>query len=80
MKEELIDVSDNESVFAPISDFIKRNTAPIKDGSLRLAVINLLLCGTTGTFFWYPVIFRYFGYIPGTVAIVIIAFLTYLTS
>ena len=29
MKEELIEVSDNESVFAPISDFIKRNTAPI---------------------------------------------------
>ena len=80
MKEDLLEVSDNESVFAPISDFIKRNTAPMKDGSLRLAVINLLLCGTTGTFFWYPVIFRYYGYIPGAIVICIIAYMTYMCS
>ena len=43
-------------------------------------MINLLLCGTTGTFFWYPVIFWYFGYIPGTFIIIIIAYLTYLCS
>jgi hypothetical protein len=61
-------------------NFFQRTCSKIGPGSLRLAVINIVLCGTTGTFFWYPVIFRTYGAIPGVFVIAAIVWLTYYMS
>lgn len=80
-----MDIQEEESevgstITENIANFFKRNTAPIKKGSLRLATINLMICGTSGTFFWYPVIFKNFGYLPGILVILMILAISYLTS
>ena len=53
---------------------------PVKTGSMRLVIINLMICGTTGTFFLYPVFLRVFGLIPGLFLIFLTASITYITS
>jgi len=47
---------------------------------MRLVIINLFICGTSGTFFWYPVIFKNFGYILGFFVLLMILLLTYFTN
>jgi hypothetical protein len=44
--------------------FFQRQLRKIGSGSLGLTVINIVLCGITGTFFWYPVVFRTYGLYP----------------
>ena len=39
-----------------------------------------MICGTSGTFLWYPVIYSNFGFIPGAFIIIIVAALTHFTS
>ena len=60
--------------------FFQRNCRSIGPGSLRLSVINIILCGITGTFFWYPVIFCTYGAIPGLFVITAFVLLNYLMS
>lgn len=36
-----------------------------------------MICGTSGTFFWYPVVSREFGFIGGAIALILILLLTY---
>ena len=52
----------------------------VDKGSMRLVIINLMICGTSGTFFLYPVFLRVFGFIPGFFLIFVIASITYITS
>jgi len=79
-KEYLFD--EYSEKFPPIKhrSFFQRNCRQIGPGSLRLTVINIILCGTTGTFFWYPVIFRTYGAIPGFFVISAFVLLNYLMS
>ena len=36
-----------------------------------------MICGSVGTFFLYPVIFRVFGYIPGALVMISIIIINY---
>jgi hypothetical protein len=55
----------------------ERLFGPINEGSLRMSVLNLMICGTSGTFFWYPVLSREFGYFGAIIFILAILALTY---
>ncbi len=46
---------------------------------MRLVIINLFLCGTSGTFFWYPVLLKTFGYVFGLILLFGILLTTYFT-
>ena len=47
---------------------------------MRLVIINLIICGISGTFFLYPVFLRVLGLIPGLFLIFLTANLTYITN
>lgn len=52
----------------------------MREGSLRLQVINMMICGTSGTFFWYPIFYKLFGIISGFIILVIVLLINYYTS
>lgn len=57
--------------------FFQRIFGKMYKGSLRLVVINLCLCGTTGSFFWYPYFLQSFGVYVGIIALIVCCFLSY---
>ena len=40
----------------------------------------MMICGTSGTFFWYPIFYKLFGIIPGLIILIIVLLLNYYTS
>jgi hypothetical protein len=77
-KYESLNEELNNLESAKKRNFFQRNCRKISEGSLRLTIINIVLCGITGTFFWYPVIFRTYGIYPGFVIISLFVLLNYL--
>lgn len=73
--EEISSIMPNERV---MPNFFKRNCRKMSEGSLRLTIINVILCGIVGNFFWYPVVFRTFGLYPGFAVITACILLNYL--
>jgi amino acid permease len=73
-------MEDSESNLPKIGspNFFQRNCRSMSEGSLRLMIINLILCGVIGNFFWYPVVFRTFGLIPGFFVITLCVAFNYL--
>lgn len=68
MNEPLSELKEESTAIPPETPsphFFQRNCRKMSEGSLRLMIINLMLCGIIGNFFWYPVVFRTLGLIPG---------------
>lgn len=57
--------------------FYSRWFSPMNEGSLRLVVINMTLCGTTGSFFWYPYFLRLYGVYAGLIILSLCVLLSY---
>ena len=49
----------------------------VKEGSLRLVVLAMILNGTTSTFFWYPSFLKVYGVVPGLLLIFLMVGLNY---
>ena len=71
----IISLSDSAS-----HSFFARNFKKMDNGSMRLVIINIVLCGTVGTFFLYPVFYRVFGLYLGFVFVAVVGLINYLTS
>ena len=39
-----------------------------------------MICGTSGTFFWYPIFYKLFGIYPGFLILILILLINYYTS
>ena len=71
---------DSQQIKKKHSNFFIRNFSPMGEGSLRLAAISMILCGTSGTYFLYPLIMRTYGIIYGIFVMQAIWVLNRLTS
>ena len=47
---------------------------------MRLVIINLTICGTSGTFFWYPVYLKTYGFLFGIFFMMLSLSITYFTT
>lgn len=72
-----LSIIDEEDSVTQETGLKARLFSPMKNGSLRLCVINLMICGTSGSFFWYPIVIKEFGYVLGAVFLVLTCILTY---
>ena len=40
----------------------------------------MMICGTSGTYFWYPIFYKLFGIIPGLLVLILVLLINYYTS